>query len=483
MANPDTIAAVGTAPGTSALAVVRLSGPDSAAIVSSLCPGLSDRLPARRASFSRAMDPQTGKQLDQVVVTYFPGPDSYSGEDMAEISCHGGWLPPSLILEACKRLGAREAQEGEFTRRAYLNGKMDLLQVEAVLDLIEGRSRALHGTAVHHLERGLSRRISELREGLVHLEALLVHHLDFPEEDDPPVPVREISESARELEDLMEDLLETAPEGELLREGAVTVLAGRPNTGKSSLFNALLGQDRAIVTEVPGTTRDALEAVVSLGGFPFRLVDTAGLRETQEAVEQLGVEVAWRYLKGADLVLFCVEDGRELGSEELQFLADIEGTPLVLVRTKADVSGRKGTEGIQDEAGEGSDPEEGRLRTKAVGSTTGSEADPVEPSVRLSVKSGEGLGTLLELLPSLVFEGLVGQELEVPVLTRKRHADGVETALRELRAFRKALVEGMPAEFAATHLRPGENALEELLGVIPKEEILDRLFRDFCIGK
>ena len=454
MAKPDTITAVGTPPGTSALAVVRLSGPDTEAIVSRLCPGLPKRLPARNARLSRALDPETGKQLDQVVVTYFPGPDSYSGEDMAEVSCHGGWLPPSLILEACKRLGARQAEEGEFTRRAYLNGKMDLLQVEAVLDLIEGRTRALHGTAVHHLERGLSRRISELREGLVHLEALLVHHLDFPEEDDPPVPVHEISEKARGLENLMEGLLETAPEGELLREGAVTVLAGRPNTGKSSLFNTLLGQERAIVTEAPGTTRDALEAVVSLGGFPFRLVDTAGLRETQELVEQLGVEVAWRYLKGADLVLFCVEDGRDLGAEELQFLEDIEGTPLVLVRTKADLAVRGGDEG-----------------------------GPAEVGVRLSVKSGEGLGTLVELLPSLVFEGLVGQEREVPVLTRKRHAEGVERAWRELRAFREALVEGMPAEFAATHLRPGETALEELLGVIPKEEILDRVFLDFCIGK
>ena len=483
MANPDTIAAVGTPPGTSALAVVRLSGPDTAAIVSRLCPGLPERLPARNAGLSRALDPETGKQLDQVVVTFFPGPDSYSGEDMAEISCHGGWLPPSLILEACKRLGAREAEEGEFTRRAYLNGKMDLLQVEAVLDLIEGRSRALHGTAVHHLERGLSRRIGELREGLVHLEALLVHHLDFPEEDDPPVPVREISERARRLEDLMEDLLETAPEGELLREGAVTVLAGRPNTGKSSLFNALLGQERAIVTEVPGTTRDALEAVVSLGGFPFRLVDTAGLRETQEPVEQLGVEVAWRYLKGADLVLFCVEDGRELGSEELKFLEDIEGTPLVLVRTKADMSGRKGAKGIHDEAEERADQVGGRLRSTSRASDICGEADSLAAGVRLSVKSGEGLSTLVEFLPSLVFEGLIGQEREVPVLTRKRHAEGVERALGELRAFRNALVEGLPAEFAATHLRPGETALEELLGVIPREEILDRVFRDFCIGK
>jgi tRNA modification GTPase len=458
MATPDTIAAVGTPPGTSALAVVRLSGPEAEAIVTRLCPGLPEDLEPRRATLTRALDPATGRQLDQVVITLFPGPESYTGEDMAEISCHGGWLPPTLILEAAMGLGARRAEEGEFTRRAYLNGKMDLLQAEAVLDLIEGRSRALHGAAIHHLEKGLSKRIGELREELIHLEALLVHHLDFPEEDDPPVPVEEILLRARKLEELLEALLDTAPEGELLREGAVTVLAGLPNTGKSSLFNALLGQERAIVTEVPGTTRDALEAVVSLSGFPFRLVDTAGLRETDEPVERLGVEVARRYLQGADLILFCVEEGRELGPEEQQFLEDVQGTPVVLVRTKVDRAGDAGADMQGREGG-------------------------VEGDVRVSVKSGEGLRALTELLPSLVFEGLVGQRGELPVLTRKRHADGVRRALEEIQSFRHALDRGLPAEFAATHLRPGETALEELLGIIPREEILDRLFREFCIGK
>jgi tRNA modification GTPase len=483
MANPDTVAAVGTPPGTSALAVVRLSGPEAGAIVSRLCPGLPAPLPLRTASLARALDPDTGKQLDQVVVTFFPGPDSYSGEDMAEVSCHGGWLPPALILEACERLGARRAEEGEFTRRAYLNGKMDLLQVEAVLDLIEGRNRALHGAAIHHLERGLSKRIGELREEFVHLEALLVHHLDFPEEDDPPVSAEEILACAGRLEELLKELLRTAPEGELLREGAVTVLAGRPNTGKSSLFNALLGQERAIVTEVPGTTRDALEAVVSLGGFPFRLVDTAGLRETDEQVERMGVEVARRYLKGADLILFCVEDGRELGSEEEGFLGEVEGTPVILVRTKIDEGCSRAGSGVGQEVGSASGLDRDPESVTGDPASSGGKNRGIRATVRLSVRSGEGLRALTELLPSLVFEGLVGQKQEVPVLTRKRHAEGVRTALRELQSFREALGRELPAEVASTHLRPGETALEELLGVIPREEILDRLFREFCIGK
>lgn len=464
MVQPDTIAAIGTAPGPSALAVVRLSGPRAFSVVGRICPSLPADPKPRSVLLAWAMDPETGDALDQVLVTLFPGPDSYSGEDLAEISGHGGWLSPALLLEACLAAGARRAEEGEFTRRAYLNGKMDLLQVEAIGDLVEGRSRALRETAIHQLERGLSERIGRLREGLIHLEALLVHHLDFPEEDDPPVPVQDIVGRAGELEEVMGGLLRTAPEGELLREGAVAVLAGRPNSGKSSLFNALIGEDRAIVTEVPGTTRDALEAVVSLGGFPFRLVDTAGLRETEERVEKIGVEVARRYLSDADVVLFCAEGIRPLGPEEKGFLKELSDTPVILLRTKVDLTLKAGSEA-------------------GPGLGAGSETEELGGAIPLSVVSGEGLGQLKEALPSLVFGGLVQMVSEVPVLTRRRHTEGIRRALAELQAFRKALAAGVPAEAAATHLRPAETALEELLGVIPREEILDKLFRDFCIGK
>lgn len=451
MVRPDTIAAIGTPPGPSAVAAVRLSGEDALAVVSRVCPGLPASPEPRRSLLVRAEDPETGESLDQVLVTYFPGPRSYTGEDMAEVWSHGGWLSPVLILHACLAAGARQAEEGEFTRRAFLNGKMDLLQAEAVLDLIEGRNRALHGAAIHQLERGLSDRILVLREGLIELEVMLVHHLDFPEEDDPPVPLSDIAGRAEQLREAMEGLLRTAPEGELLRDGAVTVLAGRPNSGKSSLFNALLGEERAIVTEIPGTTRDALEAVVSLGGYPFRLVDTAGLRKTEERVEKIGVEVARRYLSRADLILFCTEGGRALTAEEEEFLEEVAGTPVVMIRTKMDEVG-----GVN---------EEGR------------------GEVCISVKTGEGLDRLRETLPSLVFRGLVRLGGDVPVITRRRHADGLRRAREELRSFQEALAGGIPAEVAATHLRPAETALEELLGVIPREEILDRLFREFCIGK
>ena len=466
MASPDTIVAMGTPAGVAALAVIRLSGPGSWNIVRGLCPGLPASPEARTAMLARASDPDTGDALDQVLVTRFPGPGSYTGEDMAEISCHGGWLSPALLVEACVRGGARKAEEGEFTRRAFLNGKMDLLQVEAVLDLIESRSPALHRAAIHQLERGLSRRIGELRDGLVDIEALLVHHLDFPEEDDPPVPASRIMKRVGEVMEMMQGLLRTAPEGELLREGAVTVLAGLPNSGKSSLFNALLGEDRAIVTEVPGTTRDALEGVVSLGGFPFRLVDTAGLRDTQEKVEQMGIEVARRYLREADVILFCVEGARALDATERRFLGEVVGTPVVVVRTKADL--------VPDENPRGFWPAAPELE---------GGGHRVEGVVTVSSETGWGLDRLQELLPGLAFQGLVRSGAEVPLLTRRRHAGAIRGALLELKAFREGLAGGLPAEVVATHLRPAETALEELLGVIPREQVLDRLFGEFCIGK
>lgn len=452
----DTIAAISTPPGVGALAVVRISGPGATAVLARVAPDLGQVTP-RRARLTAIRDPQTQELLDQAVVVAHLGPSSYTGEDVVEICGHGGWLGPALVLDACVAAGARLAEPGEFTRRAYLNGRMDLVQAEAVIDLIGGRSRALRRAALHQLDRGLSERITELRAALVGLEASLAHHLDFPEEDDPPVPVRRIAEEADGLAVRLESLLETAAEGELLREGALAVLAGRPNSGKSTLFNALLGQERAIVTEVPGTTRDALEATVSLGGFPFRLVDTAGLRETIDRVERVGVEVARRYLAAAELVLLCVESGRALDDEERAFL-DAAERPVVVVRTKADL--------VPEPAG------------AAIGTPPGVTAE-----VRVSALDGIGLVEVRALLPRLAYRGLVCADADAPVLIRARHARAVRAALEEVRSFAGALRGGVGAEVASAHLRAAESPLEELLGAITPDDVLARVFTDFCVGK
>jgi tRNA modification GTPase len=408
------------------------------------------------------VDARTGELLDRGLVTTFHAPSSYTGEDMAELSCHGGWLTPVLVIDAALGMGCRAAEPGEFTRRAYLNGKMDLVQAEAVLDLVDGRSRALRRAALGHLERGLSQRVGALRQELVHLEALLAHHIDFPEEDDAPVPATVVADRAEGVCTALTMLLQTAPEGELLREGAVTVLAGLANTGKSSLFNVLLGEERAIVTEVPGTTRDAIEAVVALDGYPFRLIDTAGIRSTDELVERIGVEVARRYVQRADVVLLCVDTRVGVGTQERAFVSGLSGVPVVVVRTKTDLSGHD--------------------HGSASGGAAGGPGE-YAAVVGVSSETGEGVAELKRTLAGLVYGGLATAAPDLPVLTRRRHRDALRVAHDEVADFARALREGVPAEVAATHLRPAETALEELLGVISVDDVLDRVFEDFCIGK
>ncbi|HBV05110.1 MAG TPA: tRNA uridine-5-carboxymethylaminomethyl(34) synthesis GTPase MnmE [Gemmatimonadetes bacterium] len=451
----DTIVSLSTPPGVGALAVVRLSGPGAVDVLKALLVKEATMPGVREPSLRRLTDPDTGEVIDEVVVTHFQAPASYTGEDMVELSCHGGWLVPELVVEACQRSGARIADRGEFTRRAYLHGKLDLIQAEAVADVINARSRAFHRAALVQMERGLSRRVSDLRERLLRLEGLLAHHVDFPEEDEPPVPITAVADQAARMVADLELMLATAPEGELLREGALTVFAGRPNAGKSSLYNALLGEERAIVSEEPGTTRDAIEAVVQIGGFPFRLVDTAGLREPAGNIEQKGIEIARGYLGRADAVLYCVSADEGPTDEDRAFLEAHDGAPVVLVNTKADIAKTQ----------KDWDPEGTAAR------------------VQVSVESGAGLKEIRQVLTELVYSSIVAAEQGVPVLTRGRQVRGLKAAKGEVEAFSEALGQGLPAEVASTHLRAAETALEELLGAVSADDVLDVVFREFCIGK
>jgi tRNA modification GTPase len=457
----DTIAAIGTPAGRSAVALLRVSGPGAREVLRRVAPALDGNLPPRVQRLAALRHPETGELLDRGLVTFFPAPHSYTGEDTVELSTHGGVLTPQLVLDALLAAGARAAEPGEFTRRAYLNGRLDLLQAEAVLDLIDGRSRALHRAAVHQMERGLSRRVEELRAAVIGTEALVAYSIDFPEEDEPPVPPERVRASAADVLRRIDALLATAPEGELLREGALTVLAGRPNSGKSSLFNALLGTERAIVTEVPGTTRDALEAVVTLDGYPFRLVDTAGLRETTDRVEGIGIEVARRYLAAADLVLFCVEAGRPVGEDERAFLSGLDPARTVVVRTKSDLAGDRG----QGTGDSGPGQQEG-VRSVSVAATRGA-----------------GIAELRDTLLAMAFGGILGEPGEAPLVTRARHARSLRAARDEVAAFLEAMDAAVPVELAATHLRAAAGALEDLVGAVTVDDVLDRVFGDFCVGK
>jgi len=434
--------------------VVRVSGSGSFAIAAEL--GLPPAGP-RVTQYATVLHPVTGLPVDEVVAVRFKAPASYTGEDMLELSCHGGALAPQLVLEAVCAAGSRPAEPGEFTRRAFLNGKMDLMQVEATLDLIEARSPAMHRAALFQLERGLSRRIEELRQGLLELQGLLAYDIDFPEEDDGPVPADRIDGTAIRLSGQLARMLDLVPEGELLRDGALTVIAGRPNAGKSSLFNTLLGFERAIVTEEPGTTRDAIEAHVSVAGYPFRVVDTAGLGEDPGRVEKMGIEVARSYLERADIVLLCVEAGREPGADEMEFLAEYrrtDGSGIVVLRTKADLHPNSG-------------------QAKALGLRT---------EVCISARTGAGIPELREALLQKAFSGIRGEE-EVPIVTRERQVRCLTKAWEDVEAFRAARAKGLPSEVAGTHVQDATLALEDLLGTVTTDDVLDVVFGSFCVGK
>lgn len=465
----DTIAAVATAPGRAAVALLRVSGPAAGRIALAMIgewagdmAGGAPGLEPRRAELRRLVHPVTGEALDHALLTWFPGPSSFTGEDVLEISSHGGAVVPALLLDAVCAAGARPAEAGEFTRRAYLNGKLDLVQAEATLDLIDARSVRMGGAALYALDRGLSRRIECLRAAVLEVEALIAYDIDFPDENDGPVEPARVTAATVALVNELEALLRHAPEGEMLREGALTVIAGRPNAGKSSLFNALLGLERAIVTEEPGTTRDAIEALLSVEGYPFRLVDTAGIRPGAARIEQMGIEVARAYLARADLALVCVEAGRDPDAEERAFVEELDrrlGPERVLVvRTKSDTAG-----GVS-----------GFVRSRADGDASGETG--------VAAIDGTGLPALRERLLNAAYAGLREQE-EAPLVTRRRHSRALRTALAAVEAFRFAREEGHPPEIAATHLRDAVQALEELLGVVTTEDVLDALFATFCVGK
>jgi tRNA modification GTPase len=454
----DTIAALSTASGRSAVAVIRLSGPEAFSIAAQLV--VPWPLQPRQATLCRIHDPNDDVLIDQCIVSVFPSPRSYTGEDIVEFSTHGGYAVPAALLTALLKVGAREAQPGEFTRRALLNAKLDLVQVEAIGDLIDATSDTMRRVALHQLDRGLSRQVDELRSALLDLEALLAYEIDFPEEDHGPISRTRVSQVAGGIQRILQELLTTGPATELVRDGAVVTIAGRPNVGKSSLFNAIIGERRAIVTDVPGTTRDAIEARVQLNTWPIRLVDTAGLRATDEPVERLGIEVSERYLANAHVILVCDDDHIELLST-VESIRTLGSAPLVPVLTKVDRLGA-----VQDD-----ERSESRVQS----------ADPV---LAVSAHTRSGLTELLAHLEQVLDAQYGAIPVSRPALTRMRQRVAIERAANELAAFEEQWkMAVLPAPVAAVHIRSAVAALDELIGTVDTEDVLSRLFATFCIGK
>ncbi len=469
----DTIVAIATAGGRGALATLRLSGARATAIARAL--GAS-RLTPRKATRVLLKHPVSGEPLDDALVTAFLGPASYTGEDCVELSTHGGKIAPRIVLSACIAAGARLALPGEFTRRAVLNGRISLLQAEAIGELIDAPTSALHSQALMQLDGALSDRFIELRNSLLHLEALIAYDIDFPEEDDGPIDKQRIASAIDELQRSLQRLLESAPRANVLREGALVVIAGPPNAGKSSLFNALLGEARALVTPVAGTTRDAIEAVLDTPVVPLRLVDTAGIRETEDEIERLGIEIGSRYLASAHAVLACGENHSDIDATVAAASAHTEA-PILRVHTKSDLHAANddANDGVTTKVSSTSGEGLAELLKRTVAAISGQD----EVSTGGESGGGGSPGTEAGAGAAAGYGG----KFDIVVL-RERQRAGIQLALDEVSAFEQAWRGNeLPAIVAAVHLQAAALALDSVIGDVSVEDILDRVFREFCVGK
>jgi len=462
----DVISAISTPIGEGGISVVRLSGKDALQVADKIFYG-SVRLsnvPTHTAHFGRIANLE-GNVIDEVVALVFKAPHSYTGENVVELSCHGGILVTRKILQATLEAGARLAEPGEFTRRAFLNGRMDLSQAEAVADLIHSKTDAAHRSSLAQLEGTLSKKINQMRDELVKLCSLIEVELDFAEEDLEFVSRGDFIAKTENTMREIQSLIESFEIGKVHREGVKVVIAGKPNAGKSSILNALLQENRVIVSEIPGTTRDTIEENLTIGGVLFRLVDTAGLRDTVDRIEQEGVRRAERQLSNADIILLVVDSSEELSEVDSALIGRMLG-----------------------------DIEQGAGKVQcivAMNKTDLVQTDVAIPqmlaqrgfrSVKVSATTGMGLNDLRNALIETALKGGNGTERSV-VITNVRHRNALERAYQSLSFALKSAQERRSGDFIAVDLRAALDALGEIVGVVTTEDILNNIFSNFCIGK
>lgn len=451
----DTIAAISTPVGEGGIGIVRISGPASLPIARNIFKAKSNGgLKSHRFSYGAVVSPDSGDLVDEAMVVYMKGPNSYTREDVVEIQCHGGTLVISRILSLVLTEGARLAEPGEFTKRAFLNGRIDLVQAEAVMDVISSRTDASLALAQHQREGLLSKRIAAVKDGIVYALAYVEALIDFPEDDvDVAVETDVLGKVAPALAEL-DALIEGFDEGRVLREGVSVVIAGKPNVGKSSLLNTLLKEKRAIVTSVPGTTRDLIEEVVNINGLPVKLLDTAGIRESEDQVEQEGVRLSLDRIPKADLVLFVVDGSSLYGDEDAAILQAIGAKSYIVVRNKSDLPAAA----VLPEA-------------------------CTAPVVAISTLTGGGVPELRDAITNAFMHGHAIDGREFVAVSKARHRDALLKARTSLQAFVGNLEAGVNMELLPVDLRDALDAVGEVTGETTADDVLDRIFSSFCIGK
>ncbi len=442
----ETIAAVATAPGEGGIAVVRISGKDAIALASEVFTGSLLDCPTHTARYGKIIDVE-GKCIDHALALVMRAPKSYTGDDTVEIHCHGGSLITQRVLDTILKAGARAAGPGEFTLRAFLNGKIDLAQAEAVQQLIGAKNQLALHSAENQLEGRLSKKIRQFQEALVDTAAILEAWVDFPEEDLEFASMNEVVDHLRTIQVQMEDLLATFQEGKIIHHGISLCLAGPPNAGKSSLMNALLGKERAIVTAIAGTTRDLLEEDLRLGDLHFRIIDTAGVRETEEVIEQEGIRRTKEAMQQADLILLVLDASQPLCAEARDLLSSSPPQKTLVVWNKKDLL-----------------------------------ADAASDKLHISAKTGDGIATLKEAIYALIWKKGPPSKEEV-VITSARHYQSLAQAIAALQALIDGLLTGISPEFVSLEMRKVLSELGTIIGADVTEDILSAIFSKFCIGK
>ena len=456
MNEQDTICAVSTPPGEGGIGIIRISGRDAIAIASTVFrPGKKKRLESAATHtlhYGHIVDPASGEAVDESLVTVMRAPATYTREDVVEINCHGGMMPLARTAALLLAAGARQAEPGEFTKRAFLNGRIDLAQAEAVMDIISSKTDLAHRAANEQLLGGLSREIGALRDKMISLLAAVEAGIDFPEEDIETETGKPLGAEISEVITGIDNLLSSYVFGRILRSGLGTAIVGRPNVGKSSLLNALLKQDRAIVTEIPGTTRDVLEEYVNILGVPLRIIDTAGIRHSHDLAEQEGVRRSLAAIESADIALVVLDGALSLTPEDRRVLDEVKGKKAIAVINKSDLPRRL------------------------------EKIDWPDVQISLSCRTGTGLDDLKKAISDFVQKGAVNSQ-EHPWAVNQRHKLALERSLGSLEKALAAVQASLSPEFIALDLRDALDNMGLIIGATYTDDILERIFNDFCIGK
>ncbi|MGT2911329.1 tRNA uridine-5-carboxymethylaminomethyl(34) synthesis GTPase MnmE [Streptococcus cameli] len=451
----DTIAAIATPLGEGAIGIVRLSGTNAIAIARSIFKGKNlETVDSHTLNYGHIVDPQKNEVLDEVIVGVMKAPKTFTREDVIEINTHGGIAVTNEILQLLIRQGARMAEPGEFTKRAFLNGRVDLTQAEAVMDIIRAKTDKAMNIAVKQLDGSLSELINNTRQEILNTLAQVEVNIDYPEYDDvEEMTTALMREKTTEFQELLESLLRTAKRGKILREGLSTAIIGRPNVGKSSLLNNLLREDKAIVTDIEGTTRDVIEEYVNIKGVPLKLVDTAGIRETDDIVEKIGVERSKQALAEADLVLLVLNASESLTEQDRALLAISEMTNRIILLNKTDL------------------PEQIEA------------AEIPEDAIRISVLENQNIDQIEDRINQLFFDNAGLVEQDATYLSNARHISLIEQAVQALQAVNDGLEMGMPVDLLQVDMTRCWQILGEITGDAAPDELITQLFSQFCLGK